>query len=97
LSPLASPTRRSSDLGQRRGRKCRGHVDGLLTSVDALLGLHVRVVIGQVGRLRPELARVEVADVRWVADGLGHCISFYVVGVVSRSEEHTSELQSRFD
>src|SRR5699024_1254695 len=42
-----------------------------------------RVVIGQVGRLRTELARVEVSDVRWVSDRLSHCISFYVVRVVS--------------
>ena len=49
--------------GQGGGRQRCGDVDGFLTGVDALLRIHIRVVLRQVGRLRSELARVQVADV----------------------------------
>src|SRR5699024_5659468 len=62
-------------IGEFRPRQggsgqCGGDVDGLFTGIDALAGLDIRVVVGQVSRLRAELCRIEVSDVRWIADGL---------------------------
>src|SRR5699024_12158920 len=73
-------------IGEFRPRQggsgqCGADVDGLFTGIDALAGLDIRVVVGHVSRLRAELCRSEVSDVRCIADGLGHPVSF-MIGVV---------------
>src|SRR5690606_40451741 len=84
------PTRRSSDLGRDDGQ-------GLLTRLQRLVELAARQVIVAEGclpnpldRLR-ELGEDRGRELLW----RGARRAFYFDLVTARSEEHTSELQSR--
>src|SRR5207249_6963686 len=79
------PTRRSSDLGATIIQRHRFRHDA-----DTTRALHEDVVIGE--------QRVVLRDTRFeVVEEFARLCSPTCGQVVVRSEEHTSELQSRFD
>src|SRR5699024_12639647 len=97
LCPPAEPAPpslhgRSSDLsamyiGSQFGP---GPRDGLMTGISRVTGRSIRLV--------RTLIEVSVVAVGWLLGGVvGVGTVLYALGIGPRSEEHTSELQSRFD
>src|SRR5207249_9807150 len=89
------PTRRSSDLFNRKYRSSRNHPDATPRSRSRLLAATTRTstVVGRVAPTRWKLLSCRTRSSLLWCSGRSSPTSSRKI----RSEEHTSELQSRFD
>src|SRR5690606_41130192 len=84
------PTRRSSDLGETTMKR---HLFHFVMALTLLLGSAVHLASAQDVGLK--VVTLENASVYQAPDGTGESIGTLASNTVVRSEEHTSELQSR--